>query len=57
MYVCMYVCKDFGTPLRAKIANNHIVTPNLYYNSHYPKPKNLIIGYLDPHRVALSPKP
>ena len=28
--------------------NNHILTQNLYYNYYYPKPKYLIIGYLDP---------
>ena len=27
---------------------NHILTGNLYYNYYYPKPKYLIIGYLDP---------
>ena len=26
----------------------HILTQNLYYNYYYPKPKYLIIGYMDP---------
>ena len=28
--------------------NNHIPTQNLYYNYYYPKPKYLIIGYMEP---------
>ena len=38
-------CKD---TLRVQVPNNHILTQNLYYNSYYPKPKYLIIGYMDP---------
>ena len=34
--------------LRVQVPNNHVLTQNLYYNSYYPKPKYLIIGYLDP---------
>ena len=34
--------------LRVQVPNNHILTQNLYYNYNYPKPKYLIIGYLDP---------
>ena len=34
--------------LRVQVPNNHILTQNLYYNYYYPKPKYLIIGYLDP---------
>ena len=34
--------------LRLQVANNHILTQNLYYNYYDPKPKYLIIGYLDP---------
>ena len=34
--------------LRVQVPNNHILTQNLYYNHYYPKPKYLIIGYLDP---------
>ena len=26
-------------PLRVQVSNNHILTPNLYYNYHYPNPK------------------
>ena len=36
------------------IINNHIVIPNLYYNYHYPKPKHLIIGHLDPEGFITS---
>ena len=35
--------------LRVQVPNNHIMpTRNLYSNSYYPKPKYLIIGYIDP---------
>ena len=34
--------------LRVQEPNNHILTQNLYYNYYYPKPKYLIIGYMDP---------
>ena len=34
--------------LKVQVLNNHILTQNLYYNYYYPKPKYLIIGYLDP---------
>ena len=34
--------------LRVQVPNNHMPTQNLYYNYYYPKPKYLIIGYLDP---------
>ena len=34
--------------LRVQVPNNHVLTQNLYYNYYYPKPKYLIIGYLDP---------
>ena len=37
-----------GPTLRVQVANNHILTQNLHYNSHYPKPEYLIIGHLDP---------
>ena len=37
-----------GISLRVQVPNNHILTQNLYYNYYYPKPKYLIIGYLDP---------
>ena len=32
------------SPLRVKVPNNHILTPNLYYNYYYPKPKYLLLG-------------
>ena len=34
--------------LRVQVPYNHILTQNLYYNYYYPKPKYLIIVYLDP---------
>ena len=34
--------------LRVQVPNNHMPTRNLYYNYYYPKPKYLIIGYMDP---------
>ena len=34
--------------LRVQVPNNHILTQNQYYNFYYPKPKYLIIGYMDP---------
>ena len=34
--------------LRVQVPNNHILTQNHYYNSYYPNPKYLIIGYSDP---------
>ena len=34
--------------LGVQVATKHILTPNLYHNFYYPKPKYLIIGYLDP---------
>ena len=37
----------FG-PLRVQVPNNQILTQNLYYNYYYPRPKYLIIGYMDP---------
>ena len=37
-----------GLTPRVQVPNNHILTQNLYYKYYYPKPKHLIIGYLDP---------
>ena len=34
--------------LRVQVPNNHMLTPNLYYNYYCPNPKYLIIGYMDP---------
>ena len=36
------------SPIRVQVPNTHILTQNLYYIYYYPKPKYLIIGYLDP---------
>ena len=38
----------FALNLRVQVPNNHILTQNYYYNFYYPKPKDLIIGYMDP---------
>ena len=40
------VCST-GT-LRVKVPNNHILTPNLYYNYSYQHPKYQIIAHMDP---------
>ena len=39
-----------SNPIRIQVPNNHILTSNLHYNHnyYYPKPKYLIIGYMDP---------
>ena len=34
--------------LRVQEADNHILAPNLYFENNYPKPRYLIIGFLDP---------
>ena len=34
--------------LRVQILENHILAQNLYKNDDYPRPKYLIIGYMDP---------
>ena len=47
-----------GSPtfsLRVQVPNNYILTPNLYYNSYYPKPKSSIIGYVDALRFGKLP--
>ena len=31
-----------------QVPNNHTHTQNLYFDSYYPNPKYLIIGYMDP---------
>ena len=38
----------FWLTLRAQVPNNHILARNLYYSQYYPKPKYLIVGYMDP---------
>ena len=40
--------RDRDHSLRVQVPNNHILTPNLYYNYYYPNPKYVIIGYMDP---------
>ena len=35
-------------PFRVQVFNNDILTQNLEYSYYYPKPKYLIIGYMDP---------
>ena len=39
--------------LRVQVPKNHILTQNLYYNYNYPKPKYLIMGFLDPLGLGL----
>ena len=39
--------------LRVQVPNNHILTQSLYYNPYYPKPKYLIIRYLDPLGICV----
>ena len=34
--------------LRVQVPSYHILTQSLYYNYYYPKPKYVIIGYMDP---------
>ena len=46
--VSVCVCELSRVSLRVEVPNNQIITQNLYYNPSYPKPKRLIIGYLDP---------
>ena len=43
--------------LRVQVPNNHILTQNLYYNYYYPKPKYLIIGYMDPLGTLIPSPP
>ena len=31
-----------------QVPSNHILTQNQYYNYYYPKPKYLVLGYMDP---------
>ena len=33
---------------RVQVPNNHVLTQNVYYDYYYPKPRYLIIEYLDP---------
>ena len=44
---CIYIY-IYTYTLRVQVPNNHIPTQKLYYNYYYPKPKDLIVGYLDP---------
>ena len=36
------------TTLKVQVPNNHIHAQNMHYNYYFPKPKYLIIEYLDP---------
>ena len=47
LFLCENPCSQEKT-LRVQVSNNHILTQNQYYNYYYPKPKYLIIGYMDP---------
>ena len=40
--------EKMSVTLRVQVPNNQILTQNLYYNYYYPKPKYLIVGYMDP---------
>ena len=40
--------EKMSVTLRVQVPNNQILTQNLYYNYYYPKPKYLIIEYMDP---------
>ena len=37
-----------GFRAKDQVPNNHIFAQNPYYNYYYPKPKCLILGYMDP---------
>ena len=52
----MHVLQRHQRSLRVQVPKNHILTQNLYYYNYYPKPKYLIIGYMDPLGIG-SPKP
>ena len=43
--------------LRVQVPNNRMLTQTLYYNYYEPKPKYLIIGYLDRLGYSDSLKP
>ena len=34
--------------LRVQVPKSHLLAQNLYHDSYYPKPKYLIIWYVDP---------
>ena len=39
----------FQETLRVQVPHNHVIlTQNLYNNNYCPKPKYLIVGYMDP---------
>ena len=40
--------------LRVQMFNTHILTPSQYFNHYCPKPKKLIIGYMDPLDVLTA---
>ena len=37
-----------GLAQRVQVPNSHILASNLYHKHYYPKPKYIIIGYMDP---------
>ena len=43
-----YIWRLQDSGLRVPVPNNRILTQTLHYNSYYPKPRYLIIGYLGP---------
>ena len=43
-----------GLRFRIQVPNNHTLTQNPYYTYYDPKPKYLIIGYLDPWGIGLT---
>ena len=45
---CPFFNGGYVLSLRVQVPSNHILTQDLYYSSYYPKPKYLIIGYMDP---------
>ena len=43
--------------LRVQVPNNHILTQNQDHNYYHPKPKYLILGYMDPLGWNFKPRP
>ena len=41
--------------LRVQVPNDHILAQNLHQNHYYPKPKYLMIGYMDPQAQRALP--
>ena len=53
MYACLAIDH---LSLRVHVPENHILTPSLYYNYYYLKPKYLLVGYMDPLGVLVDPQ-